>query len=102
MRNFTKIVLSLAMAFGLLGGVSSVSATKTYWAPSTAIATWNSETKTMTWTTEDAWHIMNSGLPTGDLSAAGLVLQIILVIPISLLRLQVLTRLINMCLYMLG
>ena len=71
MRNFTKIVLSLAMAFGLLGGVSSVSATKTYWAPSTAIATWNSETKTMTWTTEDAWHIMNSGLPTGDLSAAG-------------------------------
>ena len=71
MRNFTKIVLSLVMAFGLLGGVNSVSATKTYWSPSTDIATWNSETKTMTWTTEDAWHVMNSGLPTGDLSAAG-------------------------------
>ena len=73
MRNFTKIVLSLAMAFGLLGGVNSVSATKTYWAPSTANATWNSETKTMTWTAgdENGWHVMNSGLPTGDLSAAG-------------------------------
>ena len=73
MRNFTKIVLSLVMAFGLLGGVNSVKATKTYWAPSTAIATWNSETKTMTWTAgdENGWHMMNSGLPTGDLSAAG-------------------------------
>ena len=73
MSNFTKIVLSLVMAFGLLGGVNSVKATKTYWAPSTAIATWNSETKTMTWTAgdENGWHMMNSGLTTGDLSAAG-------------------------------
>lgn len=61
------------MAFGLLGGVSSVSATKTYWAPSTAIATWNSGTKTMTWTAGDTngWHVMNSGLLTGDLLGAG-------------------------------
>ena len=61
------------MAFGLLGGVNSVSATKTYWAPSTAIATWNSETKTMTWTAgdENGLHVMNSGLLLGDLSGAG-------------------------------
>lgn len=55
------------------GGVNSVSATKTYWAPSTAIATWNSGTKTMTWTAGDTngWHVMNSGLLTGDLLGAG-------------------------------
>lgn len=58
------------MLFVCLGGVK---ASKANWSPSTANATWNSETKTMTWTAgdENGWHMMNSGLPTGDLSAAG-------------------------------
>lgn len=63
-------MLTLALAFIAVGGAK---AAKTNWNPSTAIATWNGETQTMAWTTGDTngWHVMNSGLPTGDLSTAG-------------------------------
>ncbi len=70
MKNFTRLMLLGTMLFSCLGGAK---AAKTSWSPSSSIATWNSGTKTMTWTKEDTngWHVMNSGLPVGDLSTAG-------------------------------
>ena len=70
MRNFTKIVLSLAMAFGLLGGVSSVKAGKVYGTVSIANdCSWNAETKTATFTGVNGWEILYSGLPSGDITS---------------------------------
>ena len=63
MRNFTKIVLSLAMAFGLLGGVNSVKAGKKYWSPSNAVASWTPATNTMSWSSGDygGFHVIYTG-----------------------------------------
>ena len=69
MRNFTKIVLSLVMAFGLLGGVNSVSATKTNWSPSNWVATWDGGTNTMSWNGSDGYKVLRTGLETGDLDS---------------------------------
>lgn len=60
MRNFTKILLALALTVVCVGGAK---AGKKYWSPSTAIATWTPATNTMTWTAGDygGYHVMYTG-----------------------------------------
>ena len=72
MRNFTKIVLSLVMAFGLLGGVNSVKATKTSWSPSSpwsgAKCKWTDATSSFSWDgTNGTVRAIETGF-SGDLS----------------------------------
>ena len=74
MKNFTKLTLILSMLFGIVGGVSSVKAEKTSANISVAInATWDSGANTMGWTsTSDSWgafSILNTGLPSGNITA---------------------------------
>lgn len=70
MRIFTKIVLSLAMAFGLLGGVSSVKAGKYHGTISVANdCSWNAGTETATFTGVNGWQILYTGLPSGDIAS---------------------------------
>lgn len=57
------------MAFGLLGGVNSVSATKTNWSPSNWVATWDGGTNTMSWNGSDGYKVLRTGLETGDLDS---------------------------------
>ena len=60
MRKFTKLMLTLALAFIAVGGAK---AGKMYWSPSTALATWTPATNTMTWTAADygGFHVMYTG-----------------------------------------
>lgn len=44
-------------------------ATKTNWSPSGWVASWNGETKTMSWKGTDGYKVMSTNFPTGDLSA---------------------------------
>ena len=75
MRNFTKIVLSLAMAFGLLGGVNSVKAGHVkgnLTATGGFETTWDPVTETMGWNSVGNYYpnfrILLTGLPSGDIS----------------------------------
>ncbi len=66
MRKFTKLMLTLAL---LVVGVGGAKATKTNWSPSGWVASWNGETKTMSWKGTDGYKVMSTNFPTGDLSA---------------------------------
>ena len=63
MRNFTKILLALALTVVCVGGAK---AGKKYWSPSTALATWTPATNTMAWTASDYGgnHVMYTGFTT--------------------------------------
>lgn len=54
MKNITRLLATLALLFGIVGGVSTMKAERTYWTPSApwaeyAKSTWNSGTNTFSW-----------------------------------------------------
>lgn len=62
MKKLFLLTALLCMTIGAM-------ATKINWNPSGWVATWNGETKTMSWNGSDGYKVMNTGLATGDLSA---------------------------------
>ena len=75
MRKFTKMMLTLALLVGAVGGVNSVKAEKKNLTFSTAdycAASWNSSTNTLTWGSggwNSAWTFMTANDINGDLSS---------------------------------
>ena len=74
MKKFTKLTLTLAMLFGILGGVSSVKATKLY-ANLSALssigsnATWNGTTNTISWVDKSNNMVSNFDFAAGNYSS---------------------------------
>ena len=66
MRKFTKMMFTLALLFGAVGGVSSRTNVDFGENPTVANATWNQGTNTFAWTAENA-YIVIPGL-SGDLT----------------------------------
>lgn len=72
MKKITRLLATVALLFGVVGGVTSVKAERTYGSMSVVYqATWESGTNTMGWkeASSGAWYILNTGLPKGDISA---------------------------------
>ena len=70
MRKITKSLLTLALLVLSVGVSNSVYATKSYTSFSVATGcTWNAGTNTMGFTAVNGWQILNTGLPSGDISA---------------------------------
>ena len=70
MRKFTKHLLALLL---MVAGVVSVSAEPeqvhaTFENPTNTQTTWDSETRTFTWSATSYNQLRNIGLPSGDLS----------------------------------
>ena len=72
MKKLSTILCTLALLFGVVGGVNSVKAEKIFANPSNGTQTWTPETHTFTWTAVSNAFI-NLGLPIGDISAYTLI-----------------------------
>ena len=70
MRKFTKSLFTLALLVLAVGGVNAKTEKvhATFENPSNTNTTWNSETKTFTWSTTYYNQLKNIGLPSGDIT----------------------------------
>lgn len=69
MKRFSTILWTLALLFGVVGGVTSVKAGNIYGIISVANdCSWNAGTETATFTAVNGWQILYTGLPSGDIT----------------------------------
>ena len=72
MRNFTKLCLSLALLFGVVGGVEAEKMDLTFEAEGYCTASWNSETRIFSWGSGGVgnpdWTFINTTNVSGDVS----------------------------------
>ena len=72
MRNFTILCLSLALLFGVVGGVEAEKMDLTFEAEGYCTASWNSETRIFSWGSGGVgnpdWTFINTTNVSGDRS----------------------------------